>query len=235
MKKCTMLMACLMVVLAALGSLCGAIVSKAQDEALYSSESRAAVALTGQDAAAYIGMTDAEQSVFAGEIVSFMKGETDAQPAVLNEKEQQHMRDVRALVQLAQKLSQGLTMLAAALAVVAAWTCGGKRKPVLLGALCGLGVLIAVALGALLALNSAGFTALFIRMHELIFTNDLWLLNPETDVLIRMMPQPLFERAAAEVAQRALGTFAVTLVMLAAIYGIFDNMIRRHLTEREKQ
>lgn len=238
MKKLSVITAVLagvMVVLAALGSLCGALAGKAQDTALYSGESRAAVEACGQDAAAYIGMTAAQQDAFAQEIVLFMKGETDAQPDVLGERERQHMLDVRALVQLAQKLSQGCTMLAAALAVVVAWTGEGRRKPVLLGALGGLGVLIFAALGAALAVNGAGFEALFVRFHEIAFTNDLWLLNPETDVLIRMMPQLLFERAAQNVLAKALGSFAVTLAMLAVICGIFEKMIRQHLTEREKQ
>ena len=71
-------------------------------------------------------------------------------------------------------------------------------------------------------------------MHELLFTNDLWLMNPETDVLIRMMPQLLFERAAVSVAQRAGISFAVICALLAAVYLVVGGMIRRNLSEREQ-
>ena len=32
----------------------------------------------------------------------------------------------------------------------------------------------------------------FTAFHRLAFTNDLWLLNPRTDLLIRLMPEGLF-------------------------------------------
>lgn len=46
-------------------------------------------------------------------------------------------------------------------------------------------------------------------MHRMLFINDNWLLNPATDILIRMMPQNLFETALADV----LGQFARALVL----------------------
>lgn len=50
-------------------------------------------------------------------------------------------------------------------------------------------------LGIIAALGLWGavdFDSLFIAFHRLLFTNDLWLLNPQTDLLIRLMPLPLF-------------------------------------------
>lgn len=234
-------LAALMIVLAAVGSLCGAAVNKAHDPAFYCDESIAAVADTlGVRATAgqtlkvegYIGMTHEEQQTFAQQTVSFMKGETDAQAACLNEKEQQHMLDVRRLVLLAQKASQLCTMLAAALAVAAAWTSAGRKKPVLLGAFAGCGVLILAALFLALAWQGGGFAALFVRFHEVFFSNDLWLMNPDTDVLIRMMPQLLFERAAGDVLRKGAASFAVTVVMMGAVYVLVGGMIRRQLTEK---
>lgn len=238
----TVALAAIMVVLAALGSLCGAAVTKAYDPAFYSEESIAAVAdALGVTATAgqtlkvegYIGMTHEEQSVFAGEMAAFVKNKTNLLPDVLNDKERQHMLDVRGLVNLAQNASQVCTMLAAALAVVVAWTSAGRKKPVLLGAFIGLGVLIFAALLFALALHGGGFSALFVRFHELFFTNDLWLMNPETDILIRMMPQLLFERAAMDVCLKAVVSFAVTAAMIGVVYAVFGGMIRRHLTERD--
>ena len=142
------------------------------------------------------------------------------------------MLDVRKLVLLAQKASQLCTMLAAALAVIAAWTSAGRKKPVLLGAFAGCGVLVFAALFLALAWQSGGFAALFVRFHEVFFSNDLWLMNPDTDVLIRMMPQLLFERAAGDVLRRGAVSFVVTAVMLGAVYVLVGGMIRRQLTEK---
>ena len=44
--------------------------------------------------------------------------------------------------------------------------------------------------------NSMGIS-LFILFHKLVFTNDLWLLDPRTDLLIRLMPIEFFISYAA--------------------------------------
>lgn len=36
------------------------------------------------------------------------------------------------------------------------------------------------------------FNQAFIIFHEILFTNDLWLLNPETDIMIQMLPLNFF-------------------------------------------
>lgn len=235
----TNILACLMIVLAALGSLCGALTQMAFDPQFYDGMSRQAVAQTlgAEDAeaqvTAYIGLTDEEQGAFAQEMVSFLKGETPLQPDVLNEKEQQHMLDVRALVLLAQRASQMFMTLAAGLAVVIAWTgAQNKRKGMPLGMLIGLGVIALGVFGAYALLNTQGFEALFIRFHEIFFTNDLWLMNPETDILIRMMPQRLFERAGMELVRLALMSFAVTNILLILVYTLVGGMIRRQMTQK---
>ena len=236
-------LAALMIVLAALGSLCSAVTQTAFDTQLYSGKSRQSVMDTlgvtdamdiSAQTTAYIGLTDGEQSVFAQEMVSFMKGETDAQPAVLNERERQHMLDVRALVLLAQRMSQAFMTIAAGLAVVIAWTgAREKRRRVLPGMLIGVMITATAAVLARVLMDVQGFEALFIRFHELFFTNDLWLLDPQTDVLIRMMPQLLFERAAADTAAAALRLFVIVCAMLCAVCFIVGGVIRRNLTERE--
>lgn len=243
MSLITNVLAALMIVLAALGSLCSSVTQKAFDVQLYSGMSRQAVMDTlgvtdamdvSAQTTAYIGLTDEEQSVFAQEMVSFMKGETDAQPAVLNEREQQHMLDVRSLVLLAQQASQVLMTIAAGLAVVIAWTgARSSRSAVPLGTLAGVVIIAAFAGLTAIMINMQSFEALFIRFHELLFANDLWLLNPQTDILIRMMPQLLFERAAMDVAVKALQTFMIVWIMQCAVYLIVGGMIRRNLTERE--
>ena len=38
------------------------------------------------------------------------------------------------------------------------------------------------------------FDGLFVTFHRIAFTNDGWLLNPRTDLLIRLMPESFFIR-----------------------------------------
>lgn len=230
---------CLAVLLAALGAVFGAVRSVAVDETLYGAQARLAVMdelglASEAEASAVIGLDAPAQDELARRIAKSMaQPEADFAFEPLNEREQAHMRDVHALIQAAQRAAQLCVGIAAGLAVAAAWTGARlrrRRRAVLLGGACAV-VLLAIAVCAGMR---GGFTPAFYRMHELLFTNDLWLMNPETDVLIRMMPQLLFERAAVSVAQRAGVSFAVICALLAAVYLVVGGMIRRNLSEREQ-
>ena len=55
---------------------------------------------------------------------------------------------------------------------------------------------LATALALLWTMN--GFERLFILFHKLLFTNDLWLMDPRTDAMIRMFPAEFFMQIAYE-------------------------------------
>ena len=238
----TGILICLMLLLASLGAVCGAIDQIAVDENFYGDMSRAAVAkyLAAENdgqVTAYIGMDAAQQDEFAAQMAAFMAGKTDVQPDILNEKEQHHMIDVRNLTQTAANMSKTYLYIAAALAIVAAWT-GAKLKkrmlPKLAGVLSAVTIIMVIVQNIVNQIAGGGFEDLFVQMHELIFTNDLWLMDPGTDILIRMMPQPLFEQALVNGASHALRMLIVVLVMLAAVHLIVERMIRRHVAKDEK-
>ena len=50
---------------------------------------------------------------------------------------------------------------------------------------------------AVIVLACIDFDSLFVLFHKLAFTNDLWLLDPRTDLLIRLMPIEFFVSYAA--------------------------------------
>ena len=229
----------MMVLMAALGSVCGAVDQIATDESFYGNMSRTAAAkyLAVEDEAKiaeYIGLTAEEQTVFAKEMAAFMKGETETQPDILNEKERQHMLDVRNLTQTAGSMSKTYLTVAAILAVLSAWT-GAKLTrrmlPMLAGGLSAVGVIMLLVQGVMNEVVSGGFAGLFVQMHETLFANDLWLMDPATDVLIRMMPQPLFEQALLNGASIALRMLVIVLAMLFAVNFIIESMLRRHVTK----
>lgn len=239
-------LAALIVLLSFAGALCGAVVHEAADASLYGGRSRQAVREamgfdSEEEVTAYIGVNAEEQEEFARLTAAYMAFSSDWEKdaltlPLLSEREASHMADVRALIALCDRGKAAFVPLAAALAVAMAWTgmrLARRRRAVLLGALAGGAIVAFAALAAALFVHTVGFERSFIGMHELAFTNDLWLMNPETDILIRMMPQLLFEQAAARVVNRALGAFVVTLAMLFAVYALIDGMSRRQLTERK--
>ena len=46
--------------------------------------------------------------------------------------------------------------------------------------------------GILIFISSYGFTEFWFKFHGVFFTNDLWLLNPATDMMILLLPEQFF-------------------------------------------
>ena len=121
-----------------------------------------------------------------------------------------HMADCRALFALDRTVLLAAALLCALSALLLTLRRGWRpaRGGVRLGA--GL-VLLAVAALALWGLID--FNTLFTGFHRLMFTNDLWLLNPATDLLIRLMPLPFFIAIAAGIAVLWLILTALPLLL----------------------
>ena len=79
----------------------------------------------------------------------------------------------------------------------------------MLGGALALAALIWVAAFGLAALWAlADFNGAFTAFHHMLFTNDLWLLDPATDRMIRMFPEPFFIDIAARIGLRIGGVLA---------------------------
>ncbi len=120
---------------------------------------------------------------------------------VFSQREKDHMVDVKALVGLARTAMVGALVAGATLWTLA-YFLGKKRKGGVraagVGYLVGAGLLVA-GVCAVVFLALENFTSVFIRFHEIFFTNDLWLLNAD-DMLIMMVPEPFFADCAALIA-----------------------------------
>jgi len=125
-----------------------------------------------------------------------------------NKRELDHMTDVR-------KLFDGVRMLAGFGAVICLGLFFFLKKNGGWSAVCR-GFLGAGA-GALALLAFLGFLALtdfekaFIAFHKIFFSNSLWLLDPATSRLIRMLPEDFFNRMVLWI----LGLFGLVHVALA--------------------
>lgn len=152
-------------------------------------------------------------------LIDYLKGTLPALPeALFTERERLHMVDVLALFQGGRTLAIGFALVGALGLVFALWR-GGLRAAGR-GLLAGMGVLgLVVALVALWA--AVDFSGWFTAMHELVFTNDLWLLDPAESMLIRMLPLDFFVRAVRTIALRfALGTVALAAAAVGmALHG----------------
>lgn len=78
-------------------------------------------------------------------------------------------------------------------------------------------LIILLAIIILAGIISLDFDQAFIKFHELFFNNDFWLLDPRTDVMIRMLPQDFFMNMAIRIGKALLAHLVVLFVILAII------------------
>lgn len=135
---------------------------------------------------------------------------------LFNDREVTHMEDVQAVVQLFLRLQ----LIAAAVVVVRVLSALTIERSTLA---IGRDMLISTALMVLLVvlvgvLSLVDFEALWTRFHQIAFRNDLWLLDPRTDYLIMLFPEPFWFtatlRMAALVGLQTLGLVVVGLLLL---------------------
>lgn len=118
-----------------------------------------------------------------------------------NERELRHLYDCRRLISPIQPgILYVLLLTTGALLLF----CGGRgrRSGRLRAAWLALALLLLplMVFGVWAAIN---FDAAFTFFHHLLFTNDLWLLDPATDLLIRICPQSMFAEMGLRIARRA--------------------------------
>lgn len=180
------------------------------------------------------GLPDEHYPAVASMIAGYLAGssadfqftlidEAGTQTPCFNTREQQHMADCRALFVLCREV---LLASAAALSLVALGLCAlHQPRQAALGFLWGGGLLL-VAAAALFLWAAVDFDGLFVLFHRLSFANDLWLLNPATDLLIRLMPLPFFVHYAALLG----GTWLAGLLLAEAAAALCLRRLRARRT-----
>lgn len=129
---------------------------------------------------------------------------------VFNDREIEHMRDVRQLFALGRRLRNVCAVVALA-SIVAVFIVLKVRRAAALLANCLLAALVAIVLvlGSFCVWLYFDFTSAFNFFHGVLFTNDLWQLNPATDRMIRMFPEKFFITLAGEI--------GISLIIIPAV------------------
>ena len=129
-----------------------------------------------------------------------------------NEQDRLHMADVKNLFLGGLTLRWVLLAAAAVLIALLVLLKGDWRRIIPRAYFIALGIFLAatVLLGGLFA---SDFTKYFTIFHEIFFTNDLWLFDPATDYMIRMLPEGFFYDMVMRIGGCFLGSLAVLLVI----------------------
>lgn len=143
------------------------------------------------------------------EMMDYLKGDREdlhvtttmggEQREFFNAREIAHMEDVKGLFLKAMSLREICLAAAVFLILLMAVTKARIRK-VLPSSLC-IGTGLFFALVTVLALIiSTDFNKYFVMFHHIFFNNNLWILDPATDMLINIVPEGFFMDTAARIA-----------------------------------
>ena len=196
--------------------------------------------LRRHDAAENTGIALGELDYAVGAIVRYFEDDADTlrllvftdgeETALFSAEETLHMEDVKGLMRAifrANEVALGFVIAYVAGAVLWSGERSGRDLAKATLAAVGVGAAVGIAVGVLAIV---GFESAWERLHEIIFTNDLWLLDPRTDRLIQMFPESFWQEATFIVVGLALAE-AVALVALAGAYLWFTRAPRAHADE----
>ena len=139
----------------------------------------------------------------------------DGQPReFFNDREIAHMEDVRGLF-LGGLALRRICLVVCVVMLLFKMICIGSA-------------LFFAVLAVLAGIISTDFNQYFIMFHHIFFNNDLWMLNPDTDLLINIVPEPFFMDTAARIAM----TYGVSVLTVFAICFIILYYYRK---KQEKQ
>jgi integral membrane protein (TIGR01906 family) len=165
-----------------------------------------------------------------GEPTFYQTVTQDGLPApVFNARETRHMEDVKRIVVVLDRLQEA-TVVYVLVYVVAffVWAREGNVRQLAAQSLIALG-LGALCVGGIAVFAAFGFDAAWTRFHEVLFRNSDWELNPATDHLIQMFPEP-FWRDMTVLLGALCALEALLIGAAAAVYLMGSRTERRHLS-----
>jgi integral membrane protein (TIGR01906 family) len=167
-----------------------------------------------------------------GEKTYFYEATENGLPTpIFSARETRHMEDVKSLfvmVNRAQEASVVYVLLYAVAFFI--WARDGHVRQLASQSLMGLALGV-LAVGSIGIVALFGFQSAFERFHTVAFTNDLWKLNPATDHLIQMFPEP-FWRDMTILLGAMCAAEALLIGAVSAVYLIGSRSERTHLTSR---
>jgi integral membrane protein (TIGR01906 family) len=143
-----------------------------------------------------------------------------------NEREIAHMEDVQVLFSYGFLLRRICVIVLIIGLILLKLVCKGSIRKDFCRSFIGVTVAVAVAGIALVIYLSQDFTKGFVQFHHLFFSNDLWLLDPDTDLLINILPEGFFVDMALRIG-KIFGMGMVVLLVGSIVAGFGKIKIKK--------
>jgi integral membrane protein (TIGR01906 family) len=153
---------------------------------------------------------------------------------VFNQREIDHMKDVKDLLGLLYRIQEGMVIYLMLVVTIGFFMSGGgfTKQVVTMLNFTGYFTILLVALLGLI--SSVAFNQIFILFHQLSFSNDKWVLNPQTSNLIRMFPTQFWLESATLIGMLLVLVFVSILLSLFIIKWWVD-LKQKELAKRAPQ
>lgn len=167
-----------------------------------------------------IGMEDLED--ITQKMINYLRGKDenldmvatiDGKPReVFGQREKDHMVDVKKLF-IGGRLLRDRGFFLMAISLILLIRVSSNRVKDIYRSTLYAGILSMTMMIILFILMQIDFYKYFTYFHEIFFNNDLWILNPETEVLIQMLPLEFF----IDISTRVIGWFMAIMVFLGSL------------------
>ena len=186
------------------------------------------------DRAEAIGISEEELNEVTSVLLDYTKGDRDDMNVtatidgttreVFNDREKSHMEDVRMLYLTAiivRNIAVIISSVILFLFILSRrhiWTAYFIKKSMAAF------IFILALFFSIGAFAVIDFDSFWTTFHKIFFVNDLWILDPSTDILIQMVPSAFFERLVTVI----LVTFGIGYVLsFLAMYGSYKGLKKR--------
>lgn len=171
------------------------------------------------------GKTKDELRLITEDLFVYLKGDAGNEilEANFNEREILHMEDVEKLFKNGFRLKY-IAIFFSGFSLAILWK--RKEKDFIKYITVGLFINWAI-LAVLFLMIYFDFSKYFTLFHHIFFSNDLWLLNPRTDLLIQMLPEGLFMDIATRIV-----IFFISFVGLIQLIGCIIIKMRKNKFEK---
>lgn len=183
----------------------------------YGSDERTGLSLEELDAAGQRIIDYFEDDSETLRIVVSVDGNEES---LFDARETKHMEDVKDLMRAMFRVNEiALAIVLSYVAAAVIWAGDRSVRGLAKLSLAGIGFGVAVV-GFVGAFALTGFDEAWNTFHEIAFSNDLWRLDPDTDRLIQMFPEPFWEEATFIVGGLTLAQ-ATLIVVISVAYLLF--------------
>lgn len=138
---------------------------------------------------------------------------------IFEDRELQHMKDVKKLFNygfLIRNISIIMLIISISYLLI-------KDKIVLLKTIRASSIMGLVLIGILGIIMIFNFDKAFTIFHKILFTNDLWILNPKTDIMIQMLPLNFF----IDLGFKIVKIFIIALLLIMLISNIILKQLKK--------